>query len=187
MSNPKALQSIINETTALGFGMASDQQTGELLRALATSKPQGRLLELGTGTGIATAWLLDGMDPASTLASVDNNAEYVTVAQRHLGHDPRVSFRVADGTAFLRSAAGGAFDLIFADTWPGKYHDLDLALDLLAPGGLYIVDDLLPQPNWSADHAPKVPLFINAIEQRCDLSVVKLDWSTGLLIAARRA
>jgi predicted O-methyltransferase YrrM len=41
----------------LDFGMASDPLTGALLATLAASKPGGRFLELGTGTGGATAWL----------------------------------------------------------------------------------------------------------------------------------
>jgi hypothetical protein len=44
--------------------------TGLFLRTLAASKPAGRFLELGTGTGVATAWLLDGMDHASRSCSM---------------------------------------------------------------------------------------------------------------------
>lgn len=36
----------------------------------------------------------------------------------------------------------GAFDLIFADAWPGKFSHLDEALSLLSPGGFYVIDDL---------------------------------------------
>jgi predicted O-methyltransferase YrrM len=68
---PHQLESIRLRTTELQFGMASEPLVGALLRALAASKPGGRLLELGTGTGIATAWLLDGMDADATLISVD--------------------------------------------------------------------------------------------------------------------
>lgn len=64
---PAALTDIERETKAIGFPMASDSWTGALLRTLAASKPRGALLELGTGTGLATAWLLDGMDSESTL------------------------------------------------------------------------------------------------------------------------
>src|SRR5689334_25145131 len=40
------------------------------------------------------------------------------------------------------------FDYIFADTWHGKYLLLDEVLSMLNRGGLYIIDDMLPQPNW---------------------------------------
>jgi len=39
--------------------MPSDVMVGALLRLLAAAKPGGRMLELGTGTGLATAWVLD--------------------------------------------------------------------------------------------------------------------------------
>ena len=87
---PKQLPQIQVDTVALNFGMASEPLTGALLRTLAASKPCGRLLELGTGTGLATAWLLDGMDPSSTLISVDSDATVQAVAQRALGADPRL-------------------------------------------------------------------------------------------------
>ena len=53
--------------------MASEPKTGALLKTLAASRPAGRLLELGTGTGISAAWLLAGMDRAATLITVDND------------------------------------------------------------------------------------------------------------------
>ncbi len=59
--SPNRLTEIVESTNALGFDMASDPRTGALLRTLAASKPKGRFLELGTGTGMATAWLLGGM------------------------------------------------------------------------------------------------------------------------------
>jgi predicted O-methyltransferase YrrM len=40
-----------------------------MLRMLAASKPGGRFLELGTGTGIATAWLLKKIDIAAIEAA----------------------------------------------------------------------------------------------------------------------
>ena len=70
---PAAYAEIERATQQAGFTMASDPLTGSLLRTLAASKPGGRLLELGTGTGLSTAWILDGMDTAATLTSVDND------------------------------------------------------------------------------------------------------------------
>jgi predicted O-methyltransferase YrrM len=185
---PLALAAIDADSAHIGFPMASDDETGSLLRTLAAGKPGGRLLELGTGTGRGTAWLLDGMDAAARLTTVDREARHSQVARRHLGGDPRLTFHHGDGVAFMRAALadGARFDLIFADSRPGKFEGLDLALDLLAPGGLYFVDDLLPQPNWQAGHAALVEQLLQALDRRGDLHIARLNWSTGLLLAARR-
>jgi predicted O-methyltransferase YrrM len=187
LREPAVLAALEADASALGFTMSSDRPTGSLLRTLAASKPGGRLLELGTGAGLGTAWLLEGMDPTATLLTVDQDARTSGSAQRHLGHDARVTFHVGDGGALLEALAaeGRRFDLIFADTWPGKFTHLDTALSLLAPGGFYLVDDLFHQPNWPADHAPMVPAFIAALEQRPDLRLTRLYWSTGLILATR--
>ena len=104
--------------------MASDHLTGSLLRTLAASKPKGKLLELGTGTGLATAWLLSGMARESRLITVDQDARVASVAKKHLGDDPRVTFLMEDAGPWLEGASDYRFDLIFADAWPGKYKSL---------------------------------------------------------------
>src|SRR6185503_15547959 len=101
---------ILSETAALGFDMVSEPKVGALLAALAASKPGGRFLELGTGTGHGTAWLLSGMDPKSSLDSVDIDPRVVAVARRHLGSDGRVTFHVVDGADFIQQAPRGQFD-----------------------------------------------------------------------------
>ena len=176
---------IRRETEAAGFRMASDELTGSLLRSLAASKPNGALLELGTGTGMGTSWLLSGMDASSTLDTVDNDraGRYLRAATSGAMHAFAFTSPTAPRFAGLRDRR---FDLIFADTWPGKFDHLDVALSLLRPGGLYIVDDLLPQPSWPAGHGPRIPGFLNSLERRDDLHVARLAWSTGLVIATKR-
>jgi predicted O-methyltransferase YrrM len=90
-----------------------------------------------------------------------------------------------DGAEFLRQASS-PFDLIYADAWPGKFSDLDDALALLRPGGMYVIDDLLPQPNWPEGHAPRVPALIDDIERRKEFVTVKLAWASGVMIVVRR-
>lgn len=184
---PAGISDIVAETAALSFNMASEAKVGALLAVLAASKPGGRLLELGTGTGHGTAWLLSGMDATATLDSVDTDETVVAVARRHLGGDRRVTFHVTDGAAFLQTEGLQPFDVIYADAWPGKFSHLDEALSLLRPGGVYVIDDLLPQDNWPDGHAPKVPVLINEIERRSDFSTVRLAWASGLMLVVRRA
>ena len=95
------LGAIRADTERLGFTMASEPQTDSLLRTLAASKVGGRFLELGTGTGVGTAWLLAGMDQESRLDSVENDAKVLEIARCHLGHDPRVTFHLTDAALFL--------------------------------------------------------------------------------------
>jgi predicted O-methyltransferase YrrM len=182
---PPRLQQIRSETARLNFTMASDLLTGCLLRTFAATKIAGKLLELGTGTGVATAWMLDGMDAEARLVSVEIDEAVLEVAKKCLGDDLRVTFVHADGGEWLRRAEPDQFDLIFADSWPGKYTHLDEALRLLKRGGLYVVDDMLPQPNWPDGHALRADELISILEDRDDLTITKLNWSTGLIIGTK--
>ena len=183
---PRAFDAIVHDTADCGFTMISEPKVGAFLSVLAASKPGGRLLELGTGTGHGTAWLLSGMDPAAHLDTVDTDENVVAIARRHLGTDSRVTFHLVDGAEFLQKAPRGQFDLIYADAWPGKFSHLDEALALLRPGGMYVIDDLLPQPNWPEGHAPKVPALIDNIERRAEFISVRLAWASGLMVVVRK-
>ncbi len=187
MRLPSTLEAIENTTRRLGFPMASDRQTGCLLRTLAASKPKGHFLELGTGTGLSASWLLDGMCEHSVLKSVDKDLRLSAVAEKHLGQDSRVEFVVEDGLHFLKSLQGiEKFDLIFADTWPGKYDELELALALLKRGGLYVIDDMMPQSNWPDDHPPKVRDLLQTLENLEGYQMTSLCWSTGIVLVVKQ-
>ena len=108
----QVVDAIRRDTLRIGFSMASELQTGSLLRTLAASKPSGRLLELGTGTGVATAWLLAGMDAGSRLDTVEVDQHVLDIALLHLGHDPRVKFHLVEGGVLLAQSAPLTFALI---------------------------------------------------------------------------
>lgn len=184
---PDALAAIEARTAELKFGMASEPRTGALLRLLAASKPSARLLEFGTGTGIATAWMLAGMDEASTLTSVDTDPQVQAVAHAALGHDSRLTLVTEDGAAFLRRQSALSFDLVFADAMPGKYEALDDALAVVKPGGFYVIDDMLPQPNWPLGHAEKIPVLIARLAAHPQFEIAPLVWSSGIVLAVRKS
>lgn len=181
------LQQIIKQTEALAFNMASETRTGALLRTLAAAMPKGRLLELGTGTGIATAWLLEGMDADSTLISVDTDPNVQQVAKDLFDSDPRLQFVLEDGLAFLRGQQAGSFDLVFADAMAGKYEGLDECLRVVRVGGIYVIDDMLPQANWPAGHAEKVVVLLEQLAGRKSLAIVPLAWASGIVVAVKRS
>lgn len=188
LQTPTVFDRIMSETIAAGFLMASEPLTGSLLKTLAASKPSGYFLELGTGTGLATAWLLDGMDDKSKLITVDKDGSVAAIAQKYLGHDQRVSFRIEDAGASIQHFVeqNQRFDLIFADTWTGKYTHLEDTLSLLNLGGFYVIDDMVPQANWIEGHESNVEALIADLENRQDVVMTKLAWASGIVIATKQ-
>lgn len=182
---PPRLRFVKARTQALGFAMACEDAVGALLRTLAASKRNGRLLEIGTGTGVGTAWLLDGMDASSRLITVDINAEYQQVAREAFAGDPRLEIVTRDAADYLRQQTAESFDLIFADAMPGKFDHLDEALLLVKRGGFYLVDDLLPQKNWPEDHAPKVETLVAKLTSLSQFRSISLACSSGIMILVR--
>ena len=183
--NPAKLNRILQHTEELGFTMPSEERTGSLLRTLAASKPSGHFLELGTGTGIATCWLLDGMDPQSTLVSIDIDPHVQNIARQELSSDSRLTLLREDAAQFLKYQPPVSFDFIFADAMPGKYEVLNEALRLVKPGGFYVVDDMLPQPNWPAGHAPKAESLAAELTAHRAFHATQIAWASGLIVAVR--
>lgn len=186
IKRPVALALLEEKTKEIEFGMPSEPLIGALLRLLVSSKPGGRILELGTGTGIATAWLLDGMDDHSTLTSVDNNESLQLLAAQALGPDSRLRLVAEDGASFLKKQPARSFDLVFADAMPGKYEALEDALAVVKIGGFYVVDDMLPQANWPEGHAEKVPVLIDRLASHPDFTVLPFVWASGAVVAVRK-
>lgn len=184
---PKILSKIEADTKALDFKMASEPLVGSLLRTLAASKAEARFLELGTGTGLSTAWLLDGMSRNSTLVTMDNDQTLLDVARRHLGSDERLSIVCDDGDHFVQSlhSRGERFDFIFADTWAGKYRFLEETLAMLNRHGIYMIDDMQPQPNWPDDHPPKVNHLLDYLDKHSGFVITKMSWSCGVVVCTK--
>src|SRR6478735_4914556 len=183
---PQAYIQIDEATKDSGFTMASDVLTCSLLRTLASSKPGGKFLELGTGTGLSTSWILDGMDGSSTLTSIDNDPKFLEIAQSSLGNDERLKLVCTDGAEWVEKNKGNKYDYIFADTWHGKYLLLDEVLAMLNKGGLYIIDDMLPQANWPEGHQEKAINLVSVLEKRNDLTLTKQVWATGIIVAVKK-
>jgi len=183
---PAAYEAIKTASERSGFTMASEVLTCSLLKTLAASKPGSKFLELGTGTGLATSWILDGMDEASTLISIDNDLDILNIAKENIGVDKRLKLICTDGADWIKQNTKQKFSFVFADAWPGKFQFLDEVLDMIETGGIYIIDDILPQQNWPNGHAAKVTDLLAYLDSRSDLVLTKLGWASGIVICIKR-
>ena len=182
---PEEYPNIFEASKDIAFAMGSAPVVGSLLKTLVASKPRGRFLEIGTGTGLATCWLTDGMDPKSQLISLDNDPKVLSIAQKTFQKDSREAFHCTDAAQWLNNYKGAPFDLIFADAWPGKFSHLDQTLGLLKTAGFYIIDDLLPQDNWPKGHQEKVNDLIHFLHHKKDFVTSQLDEATGVMIMVK--
>ncbi|MCX2478160.1 methyltransferase domain-containing protein [Pedobacter sp. MC2016-15] len=179
---PKYYAQLLEASAKLQFSMPSDLKTGSLLRTLVASKPSGHFLDIGTGTGLSLAWIAEGADESSRIISIDINADFQQVAIDTFSDDLRISIDTADGNEWLTFYDGEQFDLIFADAMPGKFEVLDQTLELIKVGGFYLIDDLLPQPNWPEGHSSRVDALVETLKQRSDFVQTTFNWSTGLML-----
>lgn len=120
-----------------------DPITGAVLRLLAATTGARAVVELGTGAGVSTLWLLQGMRPDGVLTSVDTEGEHQRLARQSLleagygsGRVRLISGRALD---VLPRLSDGAYDLVFCDAASSENADyLEAALRLLRPGGVVV-------------------------------------------------
>lgn len=184
MTTPKYYKQLLQKSNELGFTMPSEMPEGQLLKALVAAKPTGDFLKLGTGMGLSLAWMLDGMDEHSEILSLDNDEQLVATVKEIIDDD-RLTILCTDGDEWIKKNANKKYDLIFADTWPGKYRLLEETIDLLKPGGFFVIDDMIPQDHWPEEHYPKASALKKTLHQHSKLTVVEMNWSTGIFICTR--
>ena len=185
-NKPVITQRIEKQILESGFTMSCEDTTGSILRTLVATKKKARALEIGTGGGISTSWILDGMDHQSELISIDNNFELQQIAINHLSNDERVEFITIDGEEYITSYQEKKFDFIFADTWPGKFILLKETIDMLESGGIYIIDDMIPEVLWVDNHEQHLKNITKYLDDRKDIIVAKIPWSTGLIVVTKK-
>ena len=120
-----------------------DPVGGAVLRLLASAVGARTAVELGTGAGVSTLWLLRGLTPDGVLTSVDSDGEHQRLAKASLADAevPSGRVRLISGRALevLPRLSEKAYDLVFCDAARSENPDyLTAALTLLRPGGIVV-------------------------------------------------
>lgn len=189
MHLPVAVTAAVTRAEAAGFLLACEPDVGRLLSVLAAAVPPGgRILELGTGAGVGTAWLCAGLGDRTdvSVVTVEDDPARADLAAIG-GWPPFVVLERGDGLEQLARLGPSSVDLLFADCPAGKHVGLDQSIAALRPGGVLIVDDMLPVLDWPDDLHAKQAQVRTTLFGHDDLVAVELRWSSGVILATKRA
>ncbi|HEV2069770.1 MAG TPA: class I SAM-dependent methyltransferase [Acidimicrobiales bacterium] len=171
--------------TTSSFFASCDPAVGRFLAALAAGlPPDARVLELGTGTGVGTAWLVAGLSGRSDVTvdtiELDENRSW---AAEGLGWPKWVRFHQGDAIAIVPTL--GTFQLVFADAEGGKWEGLDRTLNAAAPAGAVVVDDMAPR-SWQSDwHKGKIEDVRETLLADPRFVSAELPFATGVILSVR--
>ncbi|HUS16465.1 MAG TPA: O-methyltransferase [Chloroflexia bacterium] len=123
-----------------------DPEVGRFLYAVARGAASRRILEVGTATGYSGLWLARALPPDGRLVTIDVDPDRQAAARQSW-----TAAGVADRVELICRPAleaipmlDGPFDLLFIDALKDEYRGyLDLALPLMRPGALVLVDNVL--------------------------------------------
>lgn len=183
---PRHYKAIQQKSRDLNFSQISEDEVGVLLRLLVSSKPFATVLELGTGTGMGLAWLAEGLHPEGNLVTVEKDKKLLQVAHSFFEEDDRIEFINLDASEWIENNKEARFDLIFADTWVGKFTDLDAILEMVKPNGFYLIDDLNYQAHWPGYNQEKVLFLVEKLKYHPDFYTFPIDVGTGLMLLCRK-
>jgi predicted O-methyltransferase YrrM len=138
----QAAQALVRQ---FGFTKSSLPEVGRLLAVLTASLSHGRIAEIGTGCGVGTAWLASALHTNATLVTVDTNADFVHAVRHIFADDLRVQVLHGD---WRELTAYRPFQLLFADGGQVKAEHPDAVIDLVALGGMVVLDDLTAEEYW---------------------------------------
>jgi predicted O-methyltransferase YrrM len=137
---------------AAGFGRSCRDEVGRLLATLAATAGAGPVGELGSGYGVGTGWLRAGLAPGGRLVTVDLDPAAAAATAALFADDPAVTVLADD----WRAAAGhGPYRLLFCDGG-GKQGGPDAVAELVAPGGIVVLDDFTASHEWPPRFAGEV-------------------------------
>ena len=122
----------------------------EVQRLLAVLAAGRRCAETGTAFGEGAAAIAS---TAASLVTVERDPERASVARERLREYTNVELFVGDWRDFLPQRA--PFDFLFFDA--GRFDESPEVVDLLAPGGLLLKDDLTP--GWPGPDPVRELLF----------------------------
>lgn len=153
LRDDEVLRALRAETAALPLGTAMQvmPEEGQLLALLVGLTGARTVVEIGTFTGYSTLCMARALPAGGRLVTCDITDRWAVLGRPHwesAGVADRIDLRIGDATstlaAMLADDGPDSVDLVFIDADKANYPAYyELALTLVRPGGLVVVDNTL--------------------------------------------
>ena len=166
-----------------GYVQASRTETGRLLAALAATRT-GTIAECGTGCGVGAAWLRSGAPKSTRVVTAELDPDLAHgVMEMFAGDDIDVIH--ADWSNLAEHAP---FSLLFIDAASARAAPRESMVDLVAEGGIIVLDDFVPCASWPPIAGGRVDALRQEwlLDDRFTSVDVMVAEDSSVLIAVRR-
>jgi predicted O-methyltransferase YrrM len=157
-------------------GAYSIPEVQRLVATLVAAKPGGKIAEIGTSYGDGAVAIVGALAGGASFVTVEVDPERAAAARARLA-GTAAEVLVGDWREALPQRA--PFDLVFADG--GVAYDL--VIDLLAPGGIVVKDDLTPGRPIAGDATREALL----LDPRVEATELMVTPDMACIVAVRRA
>ena len=138
---PTLVQRAENLAEQMNYSNSTSREVGRLLRLLASQLLSGVLAEIGTGCGVASAWIVSALAPGASFFTVEANVARAAAARALFDAYPNVHVVHGEWRQLLRM---GQFSLLYAGLESPRLSEPEHLLQTLRPGGLMLLDRLNP-------------------------------------------
>lgn len=170
---------------------------GALMRVLAAAADTRAAVEIGTGSGVGSLYLLSGMHPDGVLTTIDPEVENQRAAREAFAEakirSPRVRTIAGQPREVVRRLTDHAYDLVsFPAHDPYALDLFEQARRLLRPGGVLVVShalfhDRVADPTARDASTQSVRALLKAVTESEDLAASLTGSGDGVLAAVLRS
>jgi len=165
---------------------------GRLLALMVKLSRAQRIFEMGSGFGYSAYFMATAQGRSGRIVCTDTDSKNHDLAKKYLaGIWHKIDWRTGNALEILANEPG-TFDLIFNDIDKVDYPKvLEIAIPRLAPGGLFITDNILwygrvASSEFMDDDTQGIRKFNSKLVAHPSLEVVIIPLCDGVAIARRK-
>ena len=177
------------------------KETGALLKTLIAALQPEKILEVGTAVGYSSLLMANVMPREGHITTIENYEKRIPIARenfRRAGMEERITLLEGDAGEIIQNLPKAAYRFIFMDAAKGQYlHWLPRILELLAPGGILVSDNVLQdgtilESRFAVERRDRtihrrMREYLYQLKHRKDLETAVLPVGDGVTVSVKRA